>query len=322
MIVVMREVNLRTIDINLLTVLDALLERAHVTEAAQALNMSQPAVSRALARLRAMFGDPLLVRGGEGLVLTARAETLRAQLTPALSAIKNLVSSEPFNPATAKGTFTITATDSITILMLPRLMATLFREAPLLDVRVVPFSAETLADAAQGKIDIVIGIEETERDKIFRSEPLFTDRFVTLLRSGHPAAKDWSLDRYLSLDHVLITIFGDGKGAIDMVLERAGLSRRIALRLPHFVAAMSIVSTSDLVLTAPATIAKRYAKELNLKVLETPVDRPPFTNVSIWSQVFDADPAHQFLRRKVVEAAGGIKGALPMAEVASRPAIR
>jgi DNA-binding transcriptional LysR family regulator len=300
---IMREVNLRSIDVNLLVVLEGLLDHAHVTLAAERLGMSQPAVSRALGRLRALLKDPLLVRSAEGLALTPRARALRAPLKIILSGIKTLVTSERFDPATARGTLTIAATDHMSILLLPRLMASLFREAPLLDMRVVSFRPETMVDAAQGRIDIIIGVEENPRQGAFHSEALFTDHFVTLVRKGHPAAKDWGLDRFLTLDHVLVTIFGDGQGAIDDVLERAGLSRRIALRLPHFIAAMNIVSTSDLVVTIPASIARRYAKDLRLQLLEPPVDRPPFTVVSIWSEVVHADPAHAFLRQKIREAA-------------------
>jgi DNA-binding transcriptional LysR family regulator len=299
----MREVNLRSVDVNLLVVLETLLAEAHVTEAASKLNMSQPAVSRALSRLRAMLGDPLLVRGADGLVPTARAVALKPKLAYVLAGVRELVRPHAFDPLQATGTFTLAATDHQTILLLPHLLATLTREAPGLDLRIVRLGAETPAEVAEGRVDLALGIEENATSPSFHRDRLFTDRFVTLLRKGHRAARNWSLETFLGLNHALVTIVDDGRGAIDAVLEKKGLTRRIALRLPHFVAAMNVVAVTDLAVTVPESIARRFAKELGLAILETPVRRPPFVVVSIWSEVSHADPAHVFLRQKIREAA-------------------
>jgi DNA-binding transcriptional LysR family regulator len=300
---IMREVNLRSVDVNLLVVLDGLLDQSHVTLAAQKLGMSQPAMSRALGRLRVLLRDPLLVRGADGLMPTARARALQPQLKTILAGVRNLVASDTFDPRVVQGMFTIAATDHQTILLLPQLMAMLSREAPNLDVRIVPLRDDTTRNVAAGRIDIALGIEETVLPPSFHRDRLFADRFVTLLRRGHPAVKDWTLERYLGLNHVLVTINDDGGSAIDKVLDRDKLKRRIALRLPHFVAAMNIVSLSDLVITVPQSIARHFASQFKLEILETPVKRAPFTVVSYWAEVSHADEAHIFVRQKIRQAA-------------------
>jgi DNA-binding transcriptional LysR family regulator len=218
------------------------------------------------------------------------------------------VRSEAFDPLQARGTFTLAATDHQTILLLPHLMARLTREAPGIDVRIVRLGGDTSREIAEGRVDIALGIEENELPRKFYRDRLFKDRFVTLLRKGHPAVKDWSIDRYLALNHVLVTINDDGRGAIDAILERSKHKRRIALRLPHFVAAMNIVALSDLVVTVPETIARHFAKGFKLEILETPVVRSPFVVVSIWSEVSHSDEQHMFLRQKIREAARQVAG--------------
>jgi DNA-binding transcriptional LysR family regulator len=309
---VMREVNLRGLDLNLLVLLDALIEHRHVTRAADAAGLSQPAMSRALSRLRAMFDDPLLVRGAQGLLPTPKALALQAKLRRLLGEMRELVGDDAFEPARWRGSVRIAATDHQTILLLPRLMRRLAAEAPGLDVTVVPFRAEVMPALRDGALDLAFGIAEAPLPPPLTFEPLYEDRFVTVLRAGHPAVADWSLDRFVALDHVLVTVLGDGRGAVDDVLDRLGLSRRIALRLPHFYAALSVVAGTDLAVTLPSSIARRHAEAFRLAMLEPPIERPPFTITSVWSAVLDADPGHRWLRGVVRDEARSIEGVLPL----------
>jgi DNA-binding transcriptional LysR family regulator len=303
----MRQVNLRAIDLNLLVILETLLDEAHVSQAAQRLGMSQPAVSRALARLRRLLNDPLLVRSNVGLTLTPRARQLQTKLGVVLAGARNLVTPEMFDPALSKGVFTIAASDHQTVLLLPTVLSRLAKEAPNLNIRVIPLGRETIHDIALGKIDIALTVDQSRLPPDFHQDRLFKDRFVTLLRRGHPAIATWSLDKYLDLSHVLVTINDDGAGAIDSVLNQSKKARRIALRIPHFLAAMSIVSASDLCITVPETIARHFAERFSLQVLEVPVKRPGFAIVSVWSDISHADQAHRFLRQIVREAAAAIR---------------
>lgn len=304
----MREVNIRGMDLNLLGLLDLLLEHRSVTRAAEAAHLSQPAMSRALGRLRGMFGDPLLIRGNNALILTPRAESLRSQLRHVLQGVTNLVRQELFDPAQWVGRITIAATDHQTILLLPSLMARLAREAPLLDVTVVPFVASLLPSMQNGEIDLSFSVEGEALPRGILSEPLYEDEFVTLLRRGHPAARKWSVEVFASLDHVLVTILGQGRGVIDDDLEQLGLSRRVRLTLPHFYAAMAVVAQSDFVVTLPRSLANRYLESFGLVALYPPVTRPPFIVVAIWPEVLNAQPSNSWLRCVVREEAVGLRG--------------
>ncbi len=309
---IMRELNLRTIDLNLLTALEALFAEAHVTNAAMRAGMSQPAMSRALGRLRRLLNDPILVRGPSGYVLTARAQGLKPRLAVLLGDVRALVTEEEFDPRTLVTVLTIASTDHQTIMLLPRLMARLSKEAPRVDVRVVPFVDSTLDRMMDGTVDLAFGVGETMLPPMFKRQALYRDRFVTLVRKGHPAAGSMSVERFVSLDHVLVTIFDDGRGAMDAVLAARGLTRRIALRLPHFFAAISIVAVSDLVVTLPMSIASRFAADYGLVILEPPIERPAFEVVSMWSEAVDRDPAARFLRGIVREEARKIEGVMPL----------
>ena len=302
----MREVNIRSLDLNLLGLLDLLLTHRNVTRAAEAANLSQPAMSRALGRLRTLFGDPLLVRGSSGLVLTPLALGVHEKLGDILRDIGGLIGRYDFVPAAWADRITIAATDHQTILLLPALMARLAREAPLLDVKVVPFVAALLPDLQDGKIDLSFSVAGEPLPRGVLSEPLYDDEFVTLLRRGHPAVADWSLATFAGLDHVLVTILGDGRGIVDDELARLGLARRVRLTLPHFYAAMAVVSRTDMVVTLPRSLAGRYRDSFGLIALPPPIVRPPFTVVAIWPEVLDARPASAWLRSVVRKEAAAL----------------
>lgn len=299
--------------------LDLLLSHRNVTRAAEAANLSQPAMSRALGRLRALFDDRLLVRGSGGLVLTPRAAGLQERLAGILGDVTGLVGRDEFAPARWAGPITIAATDHQTILLLPELMARLARAAPLLDVKVVPFVAALLPALQDGKIDLSFSVVGEPLPRGILSEPLYDDEFVTLLRLGHPAVGDWGLSTFVALDHVLVTILGEGRGIVDEELSRLGLARRVRLTLPHFYAAMAVVARTDMVVTLPRSLAGRYQEGFGLVALPPPIVRPPFTVVAIWPEVLDARPASAWLR-SLVRGASAALGCTGEAEAGQRKA--
>lgn len=299
----MREVNLRSVDLNLLVVLDALLDHCHVSNAAYAAGMSQPAMSRALGRLRKLLGDPLLVRSDEGLAMTPTAAALHPKLKEVLSSIRGLVSERDFNPLLWRGQTTIASTDNQTTLLLPKIISRLSREAPLLDVSVVPMTSRTTELMLKGEIDLGFGVVGSSIASPLLAEPLYQDHFVSLLRKDHPGLKDWGLERFLALHHVLVTIIGSGPVALDKALEKMDRCRRVALRLPHFFAAISIVAKSDMVVSLPASVADRFAHENGLVILQTPVRTPVVDISAFWPPMLDAEPSHQWLRSVVRSAA-------------------
>ncbi|WP_237216474.1 LysR substrate-binding domain-containing protein, partial [Falsiroseomonas oryziterrae] len=259
-----------------------------------------------------LLRDPLLARGSQGLVPSPAALALQPALKRLLGEAADLVAQRRFDPATWRGQVGIAATDHQTILLLPRLVRRVSREAPLLEVRVVPFLASMLDDLRDGRLALTFGILGQALPPGLRREALYRDDFVTLLRAGHPALAEWSLERFVALDHVLVTVLGDGRGAMDEALRERGLARHVALRLPHFYAAMAVVAESDLVVTLPRSIAIRHGAALGLVALEPPLALPSFTASVIWPEVLDADPGNTWLRALVREEARGIAGTTPL----------
>lgn len=304
MIFAMREVNLAGMDLNLLPVLDALLEERHVTRAARRLGLSQPAASRALGRLRGLLDDPLLVRGHAGLVLTPRAESLRAPLAQLLEQLAGLVS-EPsaFDPATARGTLRIVCEDYISTVLLPRVLQALWQAAPGLDLDVESRPADLRGQLEAGAVDLAIGVF-SEPAAGFQRQALFGERFACVVRRDHPQVRRrLTLARYAALPHALIGTGERGDGPVDRALAREGLKRRVALRLPHFLAAPLIVAGSDLVLTMPARLAQQMVALAPLRLLPPPVELASFRFAQLWHERRQNDTAHAWFRALVATQA-------------------
>jgi len=301
----MHETHIDALDLNLLRLLDALLDTGNLTRAGDRLGLSQPAASRALARLRAALGDPLFVRLPQGLKPTPRAQALREPLRRALRDLQQALQPHRFDPASARGAIRIVAPDHEATTLLPALLQRLTRDAPNIDIDLPPRPAEPLALLADGTLDLIIGVFP-DAPAGFRAQRLYDDDFVCVLRRGHPALRrgaPLSLARYAALPHALISITGSGGGAVDTALAKHGLARRIALRIPHFLAAPLIVAHSDLVLTMPRRLARHLAAAAPLQLIEPPLDLPGFTISQLWHEHQQHDARHRWLRQTVAAAA-------------------
>ncbi len=294
----MREVNLAALDLNLLVVLEQLLERQHVSRAAEALEMSQPGVSRALARLRLMFGDPLLV--GKPMQLTARAESLREPLQRVLRGTRELLAPAHFDPAQARFTVRVHMLDYGSLLVLPGLLSQLRERAPGVELELPPRVTKPLEALRQGELDLLVGRYPTTRRE-FRHQLLFKDRFVCVVRRG--LLRELTLASFCALEHVMITTTGAPGGPVDDALAARGLSRKLALRLPHFLAAALVVAETDLILTLPGRVAERLRAHAPLDVWEPPLDVPGFTVDLVWHARLQHDPAHRWVRQQVTRLA-------------------
>lgn len=299
----MREVNLAGIDLNLLVALDALLAERSVTRAADRVGLSQPAMSRALGRLRALFGDALLVRSSAGLVPTPRAEALEPRLRHLLSEVGQIVRPPGFDPATLTGTARIAMPDYLSVLLLPALLRRLEREAPGLDVALVPARGSTPAELESGELDLAVG-NFPKVPAGFYGSVLLTDGFACVMRRGHPALREpLTLDRYSVLRHALITVRDDrSPGPVDEALEPLGLTRRIAVRVPNFLAAPMIVAETDLIITLPRQLAHWLAGRAALEVVEPPLDLGRFTIRTLWHERRREDAEHAWLRATLATA--------------------
>lgn len=310
-IVGMREVDLRGVDLNLLVVLDALLEEKSVTRAADRLNMSQPAASRALSRLRALFTDPLLVDGRAGYILSARAEEIRPALRRTLAGVGEMLSAAPFDPAAATGHVRLVMLDLEAASLVPFLLARLADEAPALDLDILPPSTKAIETLENDAVDAVVGVFDDAPAGIHRRR-LFDDGFVTLMRAGHPAAgKRLTLDDYLGLSHIVVSVTGVGPAPVDIALAGIGRRRRVNVRVPSFFAAVEIAARSDLVMTLPSSLAQTAAAMGRFVALPPPIDLGSFTMSLLWHARHQDDPRHVWLRRTVVAAATMLTAAVP-----------
>jgi DNA-binding transcriptional LysR family regulator len=300
-----RDLRLADINLNLLVALDAVLEAGTVTAAAQRMGVTQSAMSHSLRQLRALVGDPLLVRGPGGLVPTPRAQALRAPIRRALLDLQHALRDPPsFDPATATRRFRLGAGDHIAYTVLPSLLER-STETPGLDLEVVPFSPADLADLATGALDLAIAANVPSSPGL-RREALFTDDFVCVVRCGHPLVRRrLTLRQFVRLPHVLISPTGRGSSPVDEQLAAHGHKRRVALRIRYFLAAPLVVAQSELVLTAPRRLGEVFARHFGVELYEPPVELQPFTVEQLWHERYEADPGHQWLRQRVGTAVSG-----------------
>ncbi|SOX56581.1 LysR family transcriptional regulator [Mycobacterium ahvazicum] len=292
----MRTTHIDQVDLNLLPPLVALLEEQHVSRAAERVRLSQPAMSRALQRLRRHFGDELLVRGPDGYSLTPRAERLRDQLSTAVTHLEQLFATETFDPATAAQSFRLAVSDYTVATFGPALVRTVLAESPNSAV-----SCEVLDERAFDKLDagtIDLAVYGRVAPERYCSQYLFSDRFVCIVAAEHPLADQASvsLSTYLRWPHLTIDI---GQPWIDRALEPLGVTRRVAVSVPYFALAPSILPGTDLVLTLPERVARKNADPAHTRILAAPRELIELEFYAVWHPRFDQDPSHSWLRERV-----------------------
>ncbi|MBB2974236.1 LysR family transcriptional regulator [Mesorhizobium sp. RMAD-H1] len=302
----MREVDLRNADLNLLVVLNALLDERSVTRTATRLGMSQPAASRALARLRVLFSDTLLVDGPGGYLLTARAEEMRPLLRNILAGASELLDDRAFDPMRAAGAVRLLMLDLEAAVLAPRLIASLAEQAPTLDLEVVPPGPRPVEALEADAVDALIGLVEDAPAGI-RKRKLYRDDFITLMRAEHPAAgRKLTLDRFLELDHVVVSVTGSGRAWVDEILDRMGRQRRVKVRVPSFFAAVEIAARSDLVMTLPSSLARTAADMRRFVTAPPPLDLGSVVMSLAWHARHQDSPRHVWLRRTIAAAVADI----------------
>lgn len=294
--------NLRRLDLNLLVTLDALLSEHNVTRAAQRLNFSQPSVSVHLAKLRDIFGDPLLLPGPRGMRPTARGEELRAPLREALEALGRALSpASPFDPAQARQTWRVAASDyGESTILLPAL-ASLRTAAPGTRLAVLELApARIVQQSEQGQIDLAFHTSDGAPEGL-RRRPLFKERYVLAGRAGHPRLKRRpTLAQFCALEHVIVSPDGGGfHGVTDDTLAEAGLTRRVALSVPHFLFVIAALARTDMVAMLPERLVRGNGA---LRMVEPPVDVPGYEMAMLWHERSHRDPAHQWLREHIAAA--------------------
>ncbi len=292
--------DIRTLDLNLLKTLDALLDERSVTRAAARLSLTQPAVSGMLNRLRDYFDDPLFIRVPHGIVPTTRAETLAAPVKRILADIDVLLQPTEFDPLSASLTFTVAATDyALRAVMVPFIAALKVR-APAIRVRVVPIESDRLVSQLErGSVDVALITPHTTPAEL-HSRALYDERYVCMMRADHPdAGKPLSLARFCALEHVLVSYEGESfHGVTDGALEKIGLTRHVGLSVSNFLVLPDVLAISDMIAAVPSRIAEN---QTGMFVCETPVPVPGFTKSMAWHGRTHRNPAQAWLRGLLLE---------------------
>lgn len=291
-------------DLGLLAWLDALLQEGSVTGAAKRVGLSTPAMSHALARIRERLGDPILVRSGRGMLLTPRAQALKAQVHGVVTEARRVLEPErPFVAGELSRTFVVHATDYVLTVLGATADRILRQEAPQACVRFVPNTPDDSAMLRDHGSDLAVGIYG-DLPQEMRNRQLLTDRFVCVVRQGHPAAaRRFTLEQFVATPHIQVAPRGLPGGYLDDVLRERGLTRKVARAVPYFVTALQLVAETDYVLTISERIARRYAAGLGLALLEVPLKLRPYALSLVWHPRLDADPGHRFLREVFLRAA-------------------
>jgi DNA-binding transcriptional LysR family regulator len=295
-------------DLSLLPALDALLTEASVTRAARRLGLSPSAMSRTLDRLRAMAGDPLLVRAGRGLVLTPRAEAMRdrvRQVTREATAVLG-PDDTALDPATLERRFTLRANDGFVEVLGAELVLAVRTAAPGVRLRFAPKPDKDVGPLRAGDVDLEIGVLGESGPEI-RIQALFRDRFAGAVRRGHPLLTGpVTPERYAACEHVTASRRGRAAGPVDDALAALGLSREVAVVVPSFAAALALAARSDLVALVPRSFAAASARRTGgaLEMFDLPLALDEITVSQMWHPRLDADAAHRWLRGVVLKVCG------------------
>lgn len=293
-------------DFNLLVTLDVLLAEGNVARAARRLRLSPSAMSRALARLRETTGDPLLVRAGRGLVPTPRALELRERVGQLVQDVEAVLRpTETLDLARLVRTFTLRTSEGFVENFGPDLMARVGAQAPGVRLRFVQKPDKESAPLRDGTVDLETGVVGETTGPEVRAQALFRDRFVGVVRTGHPLSKGkLTARRYASGRHISVSRRGLDKGAIDEALKPLGLEREVVTIVGGFSTALALARASDLI----ATVPERHTGNLRagMHSFPLPFSTPQLTVSLLWHPRLDADAAHRWLRGHVLDVCAAI----------------
>lgn len=292
--------NLRSVDLNLLVVLDALLRERHVTRAADQIGLSQPAMSNALGRLRHIFNDELLVRTARGMQPTPRAEALLERTHSVLRQVERVFEEDgAFQPATSRRKFTVRMSDLLSFLILPKLMARIQAAAPHVSLDVVhlpPVKTVDLLEKDELDIAVSTGLEHSHS---VSAKVLFRDNMVCILQKNHPlAAKTLTLEKFLSARHLKISMSPTDVRFVDDVLVQGRLERDVGLNIPHWLVVPHVVASTDYLAVMPGCLA-REIEGSDLVIRKLPFATEPFDWRVYWHRRHEDNQAIRWLREQI-----------------------
>ncbi|MDX3775707.1 LysR family transcriptional regulator [Chromatiaceae bacterium AAb-1] len=307
--------NINKIDLNLLVYLDVLLREKNVTRAANQLNITQPAMSNGLKRLRDLFNDPILVRTSDGMVPTERARELAPVVRGVLLTLEEtLQPNKDFEPQHSPRVFRIMASDYAASTLIPALLKKLREQAPLTSLDIMTPSDVTFHDVENGKVDMAINRFD-QLPQSFHQKTIWRDNFACLINTANPVLQQFNLDSYLKSQHIWVSKTGFGVGVgmdpkdvqklgwVDEALAKLGKQRNIAVFTRNYHVAMHLAVEMDLIATLPLRAARLYERDPAMMIMDPPFAIPSIELKMIWSPLLHQDASHIWFRRLIVETA-------------------
>lgn len=293
---------MKELDLRLLSVFDEVYKTRSVSGAAEVLDMSQPAVSVALSKLRRHFGDPLFVRTSAGMEPTPLGEGLVRPVREALTALDVVLGHhQAFDPASSHRTFRVCMTDISQLVLLPRLWERLRVSAPHIHIEIVPLSADIGRQLESGEADLALGFMP-QLEAGFYQTVLFEQTFVCLVSAHHPRVrKSLSLAQFQREDHAVISSSGAAPLLIDQAIAKQGIQRKVAVKIPNFIGAALVVEHTDLVITIPARLAEVLRDRGELRSFPVPFPLPGYQVKQHWHERYHQDPGSRWLRQVIAE---------------------
>ncbi len=297
---------MKSIDLRLLSVFDEIVKTRSVTAAAEALDLGQPAVSVALAKLRHHFGDPLFVRTSSGMEPTPFSEGLVRPVRAVLDALDLVLDyRSEFDPGSSDRTFRICMTDISQLVLLPRLWETLRATAPGIRIEIMPLSSDTARLLENGEADLALGLIP-QLDAGFYQQLLFRQDFVCMVGREHPRLRDGlSLAQFEAEDHAVVISSGSAPSIVEHEIGRQGIKRRVALKIPSFLGAAFVVEHTDLLVTIPRRLAELLQGRGSFRIFPVPFELPDYEVKQHWHERYHHDDGNRWLRGVVSRLLSG-----------------
>ncbi|HEY1471105.1 MAG TPA: LysR family transcriptional regulator [Candidatus Acidoferrum sp.] len=304
----MRLEKLRQVDLNLLIIFAVVAEEKSVTKAAARLLLSQPAVSRALQRARAMFQDDLVVRSSSGFELTLRGRKILQELEELLPKLEGVVTPSIFDPKREQSNFRISGPDNVCIAVLPRLCRSYATEGYKVNFDFLPWQADAAEMLERGKLDLILHIDDGLLPSHFSSEKLYREDWICAVARGSKFGDRLTLKQYLAAEHLTVTTLPNVQNIPDKQLAALGAKRRSSVRMPYFGAALSCLPGTELVLTLTSGMKQMVERNSALRLVKAPRELQPFHFLMVWHPRLGSDSRHTWLREAMRQAAKDATG--------------
>ena len=293
--------DIRSLDLNLLVVFDAMLKHQNVTKAAEAIKLSQPAMSAAISRLRTLFDDPLFVRTGAGMSPTPKAQALSPSIRMVVQTIQtDILQPKSFDPSRSDRTFTLVTPDIAEVNFLPRLLSTLAEKSPHISLKTLAMPREAAANSLEAGIaEMAIGYFPDLHKAGFFQQKLISSSHVCLIRKKHPdVGEKLTLSQFAKASHAVVK--PDGREHVfEQFLQSKNIKRRVVVELSHFMSLLPIIETSNLIATVPKDLADFFVQHGEVRHVPTPMKSPIIDVHLFWHQRFHKDSAHIWLRQMI-----------------------